>query len=116
VRPARIEDIDTGDRRERKLIKQDGTEIIEQIPVTQRVFHEPVTEDVAVIQDVFAVKTTARVPNNDFKKNKNGLLLREIIEEHQFATEEDAKRFIDDTAKAQRKTLLFSSDGKKVLR
>lgn len=80
IRQAEIEHRDTGDMREQKTIKADGSIVVEKVPVIQRVFHEPVFENAVLQQEIHVVKAGKK-------------------EEHHFASEEDARRFINDTEK-----------------
>lgn len=98
LKPARFEDIDTGDRRERMVIKSDGERVVEQVPITQRVHYEPVFEDTIELKEVYVVKTKTK-PNGRYNRAKSGLLLQSVEEEHHFASQEDAERFLNDTAK-----------------
>jgi hypothetical protein len=81
VSDARFEEIDTGEKLEVKITKEDGKKVVEQQPITRRVFHKAVYEEIKEPKDIFVVKA------------ENG------VEEHHFANEEDATRFLNDTAK-----------------
>jgi len=102
IKPASFQDVDTGDRRERKIIKQDGSEVIEQVPITQRVHFEPVFEDAIQRQERWTVKTMARGQRGEMVRTPGGLVVTEFEEEHEFASEADAKRFIEDTRKGEK--------------
>lgn len=103
VKPARYEERDTGDRRERKTIKENGEVVVDHVPITQRVFFEPVYEDIEVEREVFIVRTIAKSTKGKTLKTQSGLVLPEIEESHEFATEDDALRFISDTVISKRK-------------
>ncbi len=99
IKPASYQDQPTGDVRERTVIKENGDRVIEQIPITQRVFFEAVVEETILQQERFVVKTRAFAHPGETIKSKGGVLVDQIEEEHHFANEEDAKRFVADSAK-----------------
>lgn len=78
IKPARIEQVDTGVKREEKIIDADGKHSVRYVSITEPVFREAEFKDEEIPKKVFTV------PDGD--------------EEHEFATHEDATRFINDTA------------------
>lgn len=104
IREAHVQDIDSGHKREQKIIKNDGTEIIEHVPIMQRVFFEAIHEDAVIQQEVFVVKTMARHPHpKKMLRSPGGVMVKEFEEEHHFATKDDADRFIKITNDAKAK-------------
>jgi len=79
IKAASFKDIETGDVRERAVIKPGGERVIEQVPIKQRVFYEAVFDDVIVKQNVYAVF--------------------DGVETHEFASEKDAQHFINESTK-----------------
>lgn len=99
VKPAAMKDIDTGEKREVTIIKEDGQRVVEERAITRRVHYEAVTEDAVLQQKVFSVKTITKATGDRMIKTKGGLLVKELEEEHHFASREDAERFIEDSRK-----------------
>lgn len=78
ISPARSQEVETDEMRERVIIKKNGDRIIETVPVTR-------------IEHIDAVTKTEEYEIKVF-------VVRDGTEEHEFATEKDAKNFIKDSA------------------
>lgn len=80
LQPAHYKEIDTGHRRELEIIKKDGRREIKERPIIERIFVEAVKENIDVNYTVYAY--------NDG------------TDDHDFATQEDAQRFLKQIGKA----------------
>ena len=80
VQPAHYKEVDTGNYRESTIFKEDVTREVKQIPIVERVYVEAIKDTVIDQTEVWAY--------NDG------------IDEHDFATEEDAKAFLREQGKA----------------